>query len=70
MTGEPDRNRVNFVWASLEPEAKLTKLRPIKPEPVKSEIVTSHITAAPNAKEIEEKKKPKRVKCALAIVEA
>ena len=70
MTGEPDRERVNFERARLEPEAKLTKLSPIKPEPVKSEMVTNHITAAPNEKQIAEKKKAKRVKCALAIVEA
>ena len=48
--------------ARLEPEAEMTKLSPTKSEPIKSENVTNHIAAAPNAKEIAEEKKAKRVK--------
>ena len=53
-----------------EQETEVTKLGQIKSEPAKSEIVTSCANSVPNAKESEERKKAKRVKRALAIVEA
>ena len=70
MTEEPDNERVNFVRARMEPESEVTKLGQIKSEQVKSEIVTSCTIAKPNAKETAERKKAKRVKRAMAIVEA
>ena len=70
MTEEPDSERVNFVRARLEPEKEVTKSGQTTSEQVKSELVTSCAVAVPNALEIAEKKKAKRVKLAMAIVDA
>ena len=70
MTEEPDRERVSFVRARLDPEKEVTKSGQTTSEPVKSEIVTSYAIAVPNAMEIAERKKAKRVKRAMAIVNA
>ena len=42
-----DRERVNFVRARLEPEAKM--LSPIQSDPIKLEIVRSHVGTVWNA---------------------
>ena len=67
---EPDRERVNFVQARVEPEALIVRFRPIKSEQVKLEIVTNHLAETSNAKAIAAEKKADNVKRAIAIVEA
>ena len=61
----PGREQVNSVLARLEQEAKLTKLSPIKSEPIKSEITANHMATASNAKAIAVEKKAKHVKWSL-----
>ena len=70
MTEEPNSERVNFVLARLEPGKEVTKSGQTTSEPVKSEMVKSCAITVPNTMEIAKRKETKRVKRALAIVEA